>query len=254
MKIWAIADLHLCFGAPNKKMDVFGPSWLNYLSRIKENWEKVVSPEDLVLIAGDISWAMQLEEAMKDLHWIAALPGSKVLLKGNHDYWWPSNQKLKKALPPSIHFVNHTQSYTVEALTIGGTRLWDTEEYSFKECIHFVENPFCKKPQGDPTKKEEIYSRELGRLRLSLEHLDPKATFRICMTHYPPIGIDLNKSRASEILEAFGVHVAIFGHLHSLKKGLHPFGKKNEIRYLLTSADYLDFKPMLVEDLSATSF
>lgn len=246
MKIWAIADLHLCFGAPDKSMEVFGSAWTNYVQRIEDNWKKTIHPEDLVLIAGDITWAMKLEGAMKDLNWIDALPGTKVILKGNHDYWWPTNKKLAAWLPPSIHFVNNN-AFTIKDVTIGGTRLWDTKEYSFSELIHFVDHPFIQKKKIDQEKTEQIYNRELDRLRLSLEQLDPQATDRIAMTHYPPIGADLTESRASKMFEDFGINVCVFGHLHNVKKEKPLFGEKNQITYLFTAADYLHFKPMLVK-------
>ncbi|QVL57660.1 MAG: metallophosphoesterase [Simkaniaceae bacterium] len=245
MKIWAIADLHLCFGAPDKSMEVFGPAWENYVARIEENWKKIIRPEDLVLLAGDITWAMKLEEAMKDLNWIDALPGTKVILKGNHDYWWPSNKKLVEALPPSIHFVNNS-AYTIGDITIGGSRLWDTSEYSFSEYITFVESPLVKEKKIDEREVERIYNRELERLRVSLQQLDSKASYRIAMTHYPPIGADLKETRASKILEEFGINVCVFGHLHNVKKERPLFGEKNQIIYLFTSADYLGFEPILV--------
>lgn len=246
MKIWAIADLHLCFGAPNKSMEVFGSSWTNYVHRIKENWEKVIKPEDLVLIAGDITWAMKLEDAMKDLNWIDALPGTKVILKGNHDYWWPTNKKLSETLPPSIHFINNN-AFTLGDVTIGGSRLWDTNEYSFSKYINFVENPLVKEKKINTEEVERIYNRELDRLSLSLQQLDDKASYRIAMTHYPPIGADLKESRASKILEAFGINVCVFGHLHNVKKEHSLFGENNQILYLFTAADYINFNPKLVK-------
>lgn len=245
MKIWAIADLHLCFGAPQKSMEAFGKAWSDYANRIEKNWKKVIQADDLILIAGDITWAMKLEEAMKDLEWIDALPGTKVLLKGNHDYWWPSNKKLLESLPPSIHFVNNN-TYTINDVTIGGCRLWDTSEYSFADYITFIESPLVKEKTLDPNEIERIYNRDLERLRLSLTQLDPKASYRIAMTHYPPIGADLKSSRASAILEEFNINVCVFGHLHNVKKVEGLFGEKNGILYLYTAADYLNFEPMLV--------
>ncbi len=246
MKVWALADLHLPIGAPDKSMEAFGLSWENYVKRIEANWKKVIAKEDLVLIAGDISWAMKLEDALKDLEWIDALPGTKVILKGNHDYWWPSSSKLSAALPPSIHFI-HNDAYTRNGVTIGGCRLWDTPEYNFNEYIVFQENPLVKEKKKDPEKDQKIFERDLARLRMSLEKLDPNAAYRIAMTHYPPIGADLKPSAASKILEEFKVNVCVFGHLHNVKKERPLFGEKNGILYLFTSADYLNFEPVLVK-------
>ena len=245
MKIWALADLHLPFGAPDKNMEVFGPAWENYAQRIEENWKKRVGEDDLMLIAGDISWAMHWEDALKDLEWIAALPGKKVILKGNHDYWWPSNKKLSDSLPPSIQFINNT-AVTINDVTIGGVRLWDSPTYNFNEYIVFQENPLVKEKPFDPKQAERIYERDLRRLRSSLEQMDPHASYRIAMTHYPPVSADLKDSPVTKLLEEFGIHVCVFGHLHNVKKDRPLFGEKNQILYLFTAADYLGFDPMLV--------
>src|SRR3989338_5022393 len=108
MTIWALSDLHLPFGAPSKTMEAFGPAWKNYTHKIATHWNRLVQREDLVLIPGDISWAMRLEDALIDLSWIDALPGTKLILKGNHDYWWSSAGKMAKVMPPSVHFLQNT--------------------------------------------------------------------------------------------------------------------------------------------------
>lgn len=245
MKIWALADLHLPFGAKDKGMEVFGPAWKDYTKRIEENWHRRVGENDLMLIAGDISWAMKFEDAMKDLEWIDALPGKKVILKGNHDYWWPSNKKLSEGLPSSIQFIQNT-ALTIADVTIGGARLWDTREFSFGEYIIFQKSDLVKEKPLDPEKAERIFERELERLRKSLEQMNPNASYRIAMTHYPPISADLKDSRVSKILEEFGVNVCVFGHLHNVKKERALFGEKNQILYLFTAGDYLGFDPLLV--------
>ena len=249
MAIWALSDPHLSFGAPNKSMEIFGPEWAGYADNIEKNWRAVVRPEDLVLVPGDISWAMRMEEALIDLRWIDALPGTKVILRGNHDYWWSSASKLKKSLPPSIHFIQNNV-YDWGDVTIGGSRLWDTEEYNFNQFVHFQENPKAKaKPLVEKVEEEDadekIFKRELERLRLSLEQLNPKAKTRIALTHYPPIGADLKPSLASAILEEYKIDICVFGHLHSLKK-VSLFGEARGIRYVLTSCDYIDFKPIRI--------
>ncbi|MES2344544.1 MAG: metallophosphoesterase [Chlamydiota bacterium] len=249
MTIWALADPHLSFGVENKSMEAFGPLWKDYTKKMEAAWREQVAPDDLVLIAGDISWAMRLEEVAIDLKWIDNLPGTKVISKGNHDYWWSSSSKLKAIMPPSIHFI-HNSVFNWNGATIGGTRLWDSLEYNFKDFIHFRENPKeNKSKEYNPSFQEEnerIFERELERLKLSLKMLDPKARLRIAMTHYPPISADLKPSRASAILEEFNIDVCVFGHLHSLKKEMPLFGEARGVRYLLTSCDYLDFKPIRV--------
>lgn len=247
MAIWAIADLHLAFGAPDKSMDFFGEPWINYAQKIQENWTRLIGPDDLVLIAGDISWAMRPEEAKLDLDWIHQLPGTKVILRGNHDYWWTSLSKIEKVLPSSIHLIQNN-SFLWKDVVVGGARLWDTPEYSFGAFINYTKNPREKKltEPEDPKEAEKIFVRELGRLEMSLKTMSYKAKTRIAMIHYPPIGADLKDSRASAILEKYHVNYCVFGHLHNVKKDTLSFGEHHGVKYLLTAADYLDFKPILL--------
>lgn len=227
-------------------MAVFGPTWEGYMQKIEANWLRLVEKEDLVLIAGDTSWASTLEEALIDLAWIDKLPGTKVLIKGNHDYWWASNAKMKQLLPPSIHCI-HNNAFHWNNVTIGGTRLWDSSEYNFNPFIEFRENPKARKaepPSEEETKK--TFQKELERLRMSLKELDPKASLRIAMTHYPPIGADLMPSEVSAILQEFRIDFCLFGHLHNVRKNSLPFGKTQGTNYLLTSADYLEFNPIQI--------
>jgi predicted phosphohydrolase len=247
MKVWALGDLHLSFGVPNKQMDVFGPAWADHADRIEAHWKALIGPEDLVLIPGDISWAMKVEEAAVDLQWIHALPGTKVLIKGNHDYWWGSLNKLVPFLPPSIHLLQNSAFYW-KGIAIGGARLWDTSEYSFGSWIAFRDNPREKKKEEivQEDLNEKIFVRELQRLEMSLAQLHPEATHRIAMTHYPPVGPDMNPSRASAILERHQIDTCVFGHLHAIQEKGLLFGEARGVRYLLTSADYLEFKPIAI--------
>lgn len=248
MKIWALADLHLSLSVPEKNMEVFGPSWKDYTNRIEKNWKKSIGSDDLVLLPGDICWANNLEEALIDLHWIDQLPGTKVILKGNHDYWWPSSKQLQEKLPSSIHFV-HNNVVNWGDVSIGGARLWDSSEYHFDEIIEVIENPLQKKKTEEEIAEDKkqavkIFQRELHRLTLSLSQLDQQANLRIAMTHYPPISSDLKDSRVSKIFETYNVDIAVFGHLHNVKKDRPIFGEKNQILYVFTSADYLEFDPL----------
>ncbi len=249
MRIWAIADLHLSFGTPNKSMDVFGPEWEKHADQIAESWKSLIHAEDLVLIPGDISWAMRPEEALPDLEWIEKLPGTKVLLKGNHDFWWGSLKKIATLLPPSLHLVQNNV-FRWKDVAIGGTRLWDSEEYSFNSFIEFRENPRQKKSGPEDAAQEDlsekIFERELLRLEMSLSQFPTDVKVRIAMTHYPPIGSNLEPSRASQILEKHGVGICVFGHLHNIKAGISLFGEARGVRYVLASADYLRFKPILL--------
>src|SRR5690349_8684871 len=107
MTIWALADLHLSFGVPDKEMDFFGDQWIGWTKKVESQWRDLVSPDDLVLIAGDISWATSLEDAIPDLKWIDQLPGTKVILRGNHDFWWTSLKKITEVMPKSIHIIQN---------------------------------------------------------------------------------------------------------------------------------------------------
>lgn len=251
MSVFALSDPHLSFGVPNKSMDVFGPLWENYTNKMEQSWRELITDKDLVLIPGDISWATHLEDAIPDLMWIDSLPGTKVILKGNHDFWWGSSRKMAKVMPPSIHFI-YNSVFNWQDITIGGSRLWDTEEYNFNAFVHFQENAREKKKEPHtegPQQKEEdrkIFARELERLALSLKNLNPNANKRIALTHYPPISSDLRPSRASAILEEYKIDICVFGHLHSLKKNIPMFGEVRGIRYILASCDYLDFIPLKI--------
>lgn len=251
MAVWAIADLHLSFGVPNKQMDVFGENWRDHFKKIEKNWREKIKEEDLILIPGDISWGLKLEEAKPDLDWIDSLPGTKVLLRGNHDYWWASLKQIAQILPPSLHLVQNNV-FNWKNICIGGSRLWDTWEYNFNKYIRFQEvsasNTLTshEKPE-DPEQQEKIFDRELIRLETSLKAMDKKADIRIAMTHYPPISADLKPSRAAEILEEYKVDVCVFGHIHNMRHDFDPiFGVKNNVRYALVAADYLNFDPLLI--------
>lgn len=250
MTVWAISDLHLAFGVPSKSMEVFGELWHGYAQKIESNWKDLVKPDDLVLIPGDISWGLKLEEALVDLNWIDKLPGTKVLIRGNHDYWWASKAKLQTIMPPSIHFI-HNDAFLWNGIAIGGVRLWDSPEYNFDAIVHFQENPRARKKTSEEKEKEKkeaekIFTRDLERLKLSLDQLDPSANVRIALTHYPPIGLDLKPSRASALLEHYKINHCLFGHLHNIKTEEPLFGAARGVHYALTSCDYLNFVPLKV--------
>lgn len=241
--IWAIGDLHFSFGTPGKEMDRFGENWVEHARKIGADWDAKVKPTDLVLLPGDISWAMRLEGALPDLQWIEARPGIKVMIRGNHDYWWESASKIRKVLPPSIHIISN-DAFFYEGVAVAGVRLWDSPEYQFGSLIEIKGQIPEKKESADEETK--IFERELLRLEMSLKAMKRDAAIKICMTHYPPIGNDLLPSRASQLIESYGVQHVLFGHLHSLKPGQKLFGKRGETEYHLTSCDFLDFKLLKV--------
>lgn len=249
MSVWVIADLHLSFGVPDKSMDVFGPAWVNHAERVARHWKESIDDQDLVLIPGDISWGLSPEQAKPDLEWIHALPGTKVLLRGNHDYWWTSFSKVQKILPPSMHLIQNN-AFLWNDIVIGGARLWDTDEYNFDAQIPYLENERARpSPPEAPEDRERIFIRELGRLETSLKALDAKANkgqTRIVMTHYPPIGPDMLPSRVSALLEAYRIDICVFGHLHNVTPGSLVFGTKGGVRYYLTACDALECQPIRI--------
>ena len=258
MRLFALSDPHLAFGVPGRTMDRFGPEWKNHPEKIAAHWRATVGPRDVVAVPGDISWGKKLPVVMPDLEWLHDLPGIKVILRGNHDFWWPTNAILERELPPSLRFV-HNNHVTVGPYTFFGSRLWDTTEYSLVDLIAWdpMKGP-VPAANGlmagvDEKKQEEIYEHELQRLKMSLTGLPPRSGtgeggVRIALTHYPPLDHLLTPSRVSRLFAEVGARHVIFGHLHAVKpewKG-RAFGTLGETTYHLTSCDYLDFKPKLI--------
>ena len=222
MRIFALSDLHLSFSC-EKPMDVFGDVWKDHAARIEENWQNTVSADDVVLVAGDISWAMSMQEAEKDLAFLGRLNGTKIILRGNHDYWWSSVTKVRSAVSDSVLAVQNN-SFRVGDYAVGGTRLWTI-------------------PDGEAKPEDiRIYERELERLRLTLKSM-PDGCERIVMTHYPPIDPVNMETRASAMMKEYGVSTVVYGHLHGRAHHGAVTGVHDGIRYVLTSADYLRFTP-----------
>lgn len=230
VSIFTISDLHLALGI-DKPMDIFGKGWENYMERLFENWNNLILKDDTVVIGGDISWATYLNEAYKDFEYIEHLNGRKIILKGNHDYWWESITKLTDFVKDnsfsSISFL-HNNAYLAENIAICGTRGWI--------------DPTFDNFSGEDKK---IYDREIMRLELSLnmaKKFDAEKTF--VFLHYPPItkNLEINSDYAN-VLKKFNVKNVFYGHIHSAysKKSLE--GEFDGINYKLVSADYLSFMP-----------
>jgi predicted phosphohydrolase len=248
MRLFALSDPHLAFGVPNKTMDRFGTEWVNHPGKIEAAWRELVGPRDVVAVPGDISWGKKLPDVMPDLEWLDKLPGIKVILRGNHDFWWPTNAILERELPPSLRFV-HNNHVKVGPYVFFGSRLWDTSEYSLFDLIAWdpAKGPIPGvKADADLKKQEEIYDHELHRLKMSAAGLSEG--LRIGLTHYPPLDHLLTPSRVSRVMEEAGARHVIFGHLHSVKTEWNgrAFGTLNGVTYHLTSCDYLDFRPKLI--------
>ena len=223
--VYAIGDLHLSLSVPNKAMDVFGAHWKDHDQRIKEAWQDVVGEDDLVLIPGDISWAMYLNDAVADLAFIGELKGTKLLLRGNHDYWWQSVTKVRAALPKAMYALQN-DVFQFGDLYICGTRGWTIPESS-----HFKESADRK-----------LYARELLRLDLSLKQL-PKDVHAIGMLHYPPFSEAGAPSEFADRFSAAGVTDVVYGHLHGASCRFMFNGAYDGVTYHGVSADYLNFVP-----------
>lgn len=220
MALYAISDLHLPLGV-NKPMDIFGKKWDHYVARIEENWKNTVTDADTVLIPGDISWATYPEEAVADLKFINGLPGTKILSRGNHDYWWPTMNKLSELKEreglSTLRFLHNTTCRAGDVY-IAACRGWITPD----------EKKFT-------AEDDKIYKREQIRLELSLSEAKNAGAERIVAAiHFPPLGA------FAEILSRYGVEEVVYGHLHH-----EIMGSYNEIspRTHLVSCDYLSFFP-----------
>ncbi|MFO8191537.1 MAG: metallophosphoesterase [Bacillota bacterium] len=231
MAIHAIGDLHLSHGL-DKPMDIFGPEWAGHTEKIKENWQRVVGEKDLVIVVGDISWAMHLYEAAEDLRWLSDLKGTKVIVRGNHDYWWSSISKVRKELPPSV-FALQNDHFVWGDYAVCGTRGW-----------------ICPGEEGfDSDRDQKIYLREAQRLRLSLESaVRSSSSTLIVAIHFPPFPRRGRQSAFTKLLEEYGVAACVFGHIHDSGRDYIFQGESNGVRYYFAAADGISFTPLkLVE-------
>ena len=219
MRVFAIGDLHLPGGSQNKSMDVFGSMWENHFEKICRDWHEKVSDDDLVLIPGDISWAMLFEDALADLGSICALPGKKVMIKGNHDYWWSSITKLRQALYNGTYAIQN-DAFVFGGIAVAGSRGWE----------HI-------------TSDGKVQRREIMRMEMSLKSAQQKNDGRIIvMMHYPPFDERGNATELTDLFEQYGASDVIYGHLHGDGTKNAVQGLINGINYRLASCDFLDFR------------
>ena len=232
MSIYAIGDLHLSF-KENKPMDIFGENWTKHEEKIKANWIKQIKENDLVILPGDFSWAMHLEDTGLDFKYLNELPGNKILLKGNHDYWWSTLNKMNSFLKENninnVSFINSNAIEYQNVVVVG------TKGYNFSEL------------EDDP----KLRNREYIRLSLSIKYakenfnLDNKEI--VCALHYPPITNNIAKTNQTnefiEILEKNNIHKCVYAHLHGLSARKAFNGTYKGIEFKLTSSDFLNFMP-----------
>ncbi|WP_083584935.1 metallophosphoesterase [Chlamydia trachomatis] len=243
MRIFALADLHLSLGVPEKTMEVFGEPWVGYHQKIEKHWRDIVSSDDIVCLPGDISWAMRLEEAQVDFRFLGALPGIKYMIRGNHDYWSSaSSAKLANVLPETLHYLSKGYVLLNAHQAIVGVRLWDSSDI----CLHWETQH--DGPQRVLTEQDDkIFLREYGRLERALKELPASVEDVLVMTHYSPVSNDGTPGRVSNLLEMDGrVSRCLFGHLHKVPRPFPGFGNIRGIEYTLVAADYVDFIPQVV--------
>lgn len=237
MSIYVIGDLHLPFGE-DKPMDIFGEKWQGYTEKLKEDWKYKVKPEDTVILAGDFSWATYLKNTYKDFEYINNLPGRKILLKGNHDYWWTTIKSMKQYLEENkfqnIEFL-HNNSFCIENRIIVGTRGWallDTENSS------------------------KMIKRESLRLELSIKDAIQKYgedKERICIMHYPPLTKTKMKNEYTydseflDVMKKYNIKKCYYGHLHGNSHKDAVEGRIEGIEIYLISGDYLEFNLKLID-------
>ncbi|MDR1891507.1 MAG: metallophosphoesterase, partial [Oscillospiraceae bacterium] len=232
MSIFAISDLHLPLGA-DKSMDIFR-GWENYVERLEQNWLATVKPEDTVVLAGDLSWALKLADTEKDFAFLEALPGKKLLLKGNHDLWWDSVTKMRRFFETrgfgTFDFIRNN-AYLVDGLALCGTRGW-----------------FFDDPSGD----KKMLLREAGRLEASIAAAEKTGGLPVVFLHYPPVTRERECPEICEVLRAHHIKHVYYGHLHGASATRAVCGNWNETRLELISADFLKFKPLKM-NYAATS-
>ncbi|MDO4552913.1 MAG: metallophosphoesterase [Bacillota bacterium] len=231
MSIFAIGDLHLSLSS-DKPMDVYGGQWVGHVKKIEESWRRSVKSEDVVILAGDISWALKPGDAAADLDWIARLPGKKVLVRGNHDLWWTSVSRLN-ALHTDMYFLQNTY-YKAGDYAICGSRGW-----------------LCPGDKEFTAHDEKIYRRELLRLGFSLEAAAGAGEKNLIgVLHYPPCNEGLEGSGFTELFEEYGVRLVVYGHLHGAeahKKALGGFFRG--VEYRLVACDHVNCRPVkLIEN------
>ncbi len=223
MAIYTIGDLHLSLGC-EKPMDIF-PGWQGYMEKLERHWNTLVRPEDTVVLAGDTSWAMKLEDTVADFSFLQRLPGQKFLLKGNHDYWWTTVKKMEHFLQEngfdSLHIL-HNNSILAEGLAVCGTRSWMFDVGEAHD--------------------EKVMNRELGRLRASLDAAQEGAE-RVAFLHYPPVYPNANAQQVIDLLKEYNVKRCFYGHLHGNAIRFAVQGMVDGIEYRLISADALAFCP-----------
>ena len=229
MSVYAIADLHLSFGT-DKPMDIF-KGWTNYTERIEKNWQKLITENDTVVIAGDISWAMDIKEINADFDFINRLNGKKIILKGNHDYWWTTKAKMDRYISDNgfnTISIMHNNYFVADGIALCGSRGWFYDA------------------ESDADKK--ILNREVGRLKMSIEPAIKDGYDPIVFLHYPPIYNNMECEEIIQVLREYNIKKCFYGHIHGGNAAKKAFnGEKYGISFKLIACDSLGFMPLAVK-------
>ncbi len=224
MKVWAISDLHLS-GRANKPMDVFGPGWEGHFEKIKRDWTEKVGADDIVLVGGDTSWGMKLDEGMYDVCEVAALPGKKVFIRGNHDYWWSGITRIRARAPENCYFLQN------DCVRFGGVVIAGSRGWTCPGSADFTDHDLV------------LYKREAERFKLAFSEVRAvrkEGDTLIALIHYPPFSVKKEDTLFTGLFEENGVQKAVFGHLHGA--GYFPLKcEKAGVEYFLTSCDKTKF-------------
>lgn len=229
MALYAIGDLHLSFGS-NKPMDVFGGVWNNYVEKLRDGLS-VISEEDTTILLGDLTWALDLEEAKEDFAFINAIPGRKIILKGNHDYWWSTAKKFYTFCEEngfSQMYILNNNAYVYGDVAICGTRGW-----------------FFEEDAALGSHNDKIFKREMIRLETSLKQAEGKEIY--CFLHYPPRYRGYECEEILTLLKTYGVRLCCYGHLHGDSHKLAIEGIYDSVEFRLCAADFLGFQPLRIK-------
>ena len=228
MSLFAIGDLHLCIGVPEKTMNIFS-GWNNYMELIEKNWTELIKPDDTVLICGDVSWGMTLEQAEQDFAFIDRLAGKKIILKGNHDYWWTSRKKMEdffKVKSFSTLDILHNNCFGYEKYGICGTRGWVSI--------------------NGETADEKVLKREVQRLETSVTLAESQGLEPLVFLHYPPIYANTCNYDILDVLYRHNIKRCYYGHLHGSSHRYTINGERDGVDFQLISGDFLQFRPLKI--------
>ena len=238
MALFVISDLHLATADLNKSMEVFGNRWKDYIQRIKNNWLKVVTDEDTVIIPGDISWGLAAEDALPDLLWLDSLPGQKIILKGNHDFWWTTLTKLEKLFEENdITTITPLQNHAkeIENYIIAGSRGWFTDR--------------SMQPDDEKAEYDKIVNREAIRLEMSLKEAmllrEKNDKEIIVFMHFPAVWSEFKCEPILAVLKKYEIKTCYFGHIHGVYSVPETITYEG-ISFKMISADFIDFVPRII--------